>query len=140
MNKRVPTGTTGRGVQFIRVSLLSPLRQAAECLPQTCTGTDYIDLAELKVLGGDPNELPSGPLSVSNPNPTLAEIVTFDATAVTDPDSAITGYDWDFDGNGSVDRTTATPTTHFEYGATGSFNPVVQSRTSAAARARPRPR
>ena len=125
LNKRVPTGTTGRGVQFIRVSLLSPLRQAAECLPQTCTGTDYIDLAELKVLGGDPNQLPSGPLSVSNPNPALTEIVTFDATAVTDPDSAITGYDWDFDGNGSVDRTTATPTTRFEYGATGSFNPVV---------------
>ena len=62
---------------------------------------------------------------MSNPNPTLAQLITFDATAVTDPDSAITGYDWDFDGNGSVDRTTATPTTRFEYGATGSFNPVV---------------
>ena len=62
---------------------------------------------------------------MSNPNPKLAELITFDATAVTDPDSAITGYEWDFDGNGSVDRTTTTPRTDFAYGAAGSFNPVV---------------
>ena len=63
---------------------------------------------------------------MSNATPTLAELITFDATAVTDPDSAITGYEWDFDGNGSVDRTTTTPRTDFAYGATGSFNPVVR--------------
>ena len=28
-----------------------------------------------------------------------------------DPDSKITGYDWDLDGNGSIDRSTAEPTT-----------------------------
>ena len=37
----------------------------------------------------------------------------------TDPDSAITGYDWDFDGNGTVDRTTTTPTTDFAYADAG---------------------
>ena len=44
-------------------------RQAAECLPQTCTGTDYIDLAELKVLGGDPNHAAVGPAQREQPQP-----------------------------------------------------------------------
>ena len=43
------------------------------------------------------------------------------ASSFTDADSAITGYDWDFDGNGTVDRSTDTPTTSFAYGAAGTF-------------------
>ena len=117
-NRRDPAGSSGDDTNFVRFTLLSPQSTGG-------AGADYIDLTELQVLGTVPNTLPSGSLSVSNANPALAELITFDATAITDPDSAITGYDWDFEGNGSVDRTTATPTTTFEYGAIGSFNPVV---------------
>ena len=39
----------------------------------------------------------------------------------TDPDSKITGYHWDFDGNGTIDRTTATPTTTFAYARGGDY-------------------
>jgi hypothetical protein len=53
------------------------------------------------------------------------QAVAFDASSFRDPDSAITGYDWDFDGNGSVDRTTAGPTTSFAYAAAGTFAPRV---------------
>jgi hypothetical protein len=47
--------------------------------------------------------------------------VTFKAT-FTDPDSKITGYGWDFDGNGTVDRTTTGGTTTFAYSRGGDFN------------------
>ena len=43
----------------------------------------------------------------------------------TDADSAITGYGWDFDGDGTVDRTTTTATTDFAYSTTGTFAPKV---------------
>jgi hypothetical protein len=59
---------------------------------------------------------------VSNANPAPNDAVTFDASSFADRDSAITGYDWDFDGNGSVDRTTATATTAFAYSVPGSYD------------------
>ena len=43
----------------------------------------------------------------------------------TDPDSRITGYDWDLDGNGTIDRSTDGPTTVTSYGAPGSYSPRV---------------
>src|SRR5262249_1823841 len=64
-----------------------------------------------------------------------------------DPDSKITGYDWDFDSNGTVDRTTAGPTTSFAYGAAGRFTTTVAAKDfrggagrASAAVARPPPR
>ena len=96
-----------------------------ECAPQACAGTDFIDITELKILGGNPNQLPTGSLAVSNAGPRIGQAVTFDAGSFTDTDSAISGYDWDFDGNGTVDRSTSTPTTAFAYGDPGSFNAKV---------------
>jgi hypothetical protein len=69
--------------------------------------------------------LPTAALAVSNANPHAKDPVTFDASGSTDPDSAISGYDWDFDGNGTVDRTTTDPKTDFAYPAAGSFTPTV---------------
>jgi len=123
LTSRSPAGSSGDDTNYVRVTLLNPLEEAATCV---CAGRDYIDLTEFQVLGTAPNTLPSGSLRVSNANPAPNAVITFDAAAVTDPDSAITGYDWDFDSNGSVDRTTTTPTTTFAYGAAGSFNPVVR--------------
>ena len=41
------------------------------------------------------------------------------AASFTDPDSRIVGYDWDFDGDGAVDRSTAGPSTSFAYSRVG---------------------
>ena len=46
--------------------------------------------------------------------------MTFTA-AFTDPDSRITGYEWDFDGNNTVDQTTAGPSVQHAYPAAGTF-------------------
>ncbi|MEP6651633.1 MAG: M36 family metallopeptidase [Lapillicoccus sp.] len=128
LNRRTPTGTTGKNIKFIRVRLLSPLREGDDCLPTTCTGTDFIDLTELKVLGGKPNTLPTGSLAVSNASPRAGEVVTFDARSFTDVDSAITGYDWDFNHDGTVDRTTDTATTDFAYANPGAYVATVAAK------------
>jgi len=118
LNRRNPSGSSGQGTDRVRITLLSPQSTSGD-------GANFIDLTEFEVLGAVPNTLPSGTLRVSNANPAPNQTITFDATAITDRDSAITGYDWDFDGNGSVDRSTSTATTDFAYGAPGSFNAQV---------------
>jgi hypothetical protein len=121
LNRRDPAGSTGDDTRFVRITLINPINESAGF-----SGANYIDLTEFEVLGAVPNTLPSGPLTVSNATPALNETITFSASAIIDQDSAITGYDWDFEGNGSVDRTTSSPTTTFAYGAPGRFNPVVR--------------
>ncbi len=54
--------------------------------------------------------------------------MTLDASSFTDPDSLITGYEWDFDADGTVDRTTEGPTTDHTYPATGSYAPIVSAK------------
>jgi Zn-dependent metalloprotease len=108
-----PTAGTA-GVQFVRLTLKSPQREAAGD-----DGANYIDFSELEVYGNPPNVLPSGTLTASATSVPPGTTVTFDASSFTDPDSAITGYDWDFDGDGVVDRTTAGPSTDFTYMSAG---------------------
>ena len=69
-------------------------------------GQFFYDLSEMEVYGNPPNVLPSGTLAASPSTVAPGATVTLTAS-FTDPDSAITGYDWDFDGNGLVYRTTA---------------------------------
>jgi extracellular elastinolytic metalloproteinase len=127
LNRRNPTGTSGKAIKFVRLRMLSPLRTGNECLPTTCSGTDFIDMTEFKVLGGRPNTLPTGSLGVGNASPRAGEAVTFTAS-FTDADSAIAGYDWDFDGNGTVDRTTETASTDFAYATAGSYTAKVAAK------------
>jgi hypothetical protein len=122
LNSRTPAAGTGTGVRFVRIKLLSPLRADPQCAPNHCSGSDFIDLSELEVLGGPPNALPAGNLATDKTNAQPGDSIHFDASSFTDPDSKITGYDWDFDGNGTIDRTTDGPATDFAYGGTGSFN------------------
>ena len=64
LNRREPAGDSGQATRFIRLTMLNPLRQGDDCAPAACSGTDFIDMTEFKVLGGLPNVLPTGSLSV----------------------------------------------------------------------------
>jgi hypothetical protein len=93
----------------------------------TCSGLEFVDVTSLEVFGAPaPNVLPAGALAASPAHVAPGGTVSFDASSFTDPDSRITGYDWDFDGNGSVDRTTDAPRVAFAYGAAGTFAPTVR--------------
>jgi extracellular elastinolytic metalloproteinase len=72
-----------------------------------------------------PNTLPSGVLHASKARVNPGEPVLFGAS-FTDPDSTIAGYRWDFDGNGTIDRTTGTATTSFAYARSGDYTARVQ--------------
>jgi hypothetical protein len=119
MNTLTPTAGAS-GVRFVRLTLLSPQNGGAGF-----TGADFIDFTELEVLGGPPNVLPSGNLTATPSTIGPGGVVHFDASSFHDPDSLITGFSWDFDGNGTTDATTAGPTADFAYPAAGTFHPVV---------------
>ena len=63
-------------------------------------------------------QAPTANLSVSSMSPTTGEAVTFDATESSDPDGSIVSYEWDFDGDGTVEETGGTVTHTFEESGT----------------------
>ena len=67
-----------------------------------------------------PNVLPSGVLHTGATRVNPGDPVLFGAS-FTDPDSQISGYQWDFDGDGTVDRSTTGPTTTFAYAKGGDY-------------------
>ncbi|HET7529905.1 MAG TPA: M36 family metallopeptidase [Mycobacteriales bacterium] len=119
LNVLTPAAGTSN-IRFVRLTLLSP----QDASPGS-SGADFIDMSELEVLGGPPNVLPSGSLTATPGRVVIGKPILFDASSFEDPDSAITGYAWDFDGNGSVDRTTTSPTTSFTFGRVGTFTSKV---------------
>jgi hypothetical protein len=120
LNLVTPTANA-RGVRYVRLTLLSPQSDAVGD-----SGHDFIDFSELEVYGGPRNVLPKGSLSARPATVKPGQTVTFTA-AFTDPDSQITGYGWDFDGNGTVDRTTAGGTTTFAFARAGDFTARVRA-------------
>ncbi len=122
INVIAPTANS-TGVKFVRLTLLSPQDDSPGG-----SGEDWIDFAELQVRGGPPNVLPSGTLAASATRVAPGATVRFDASSFSDPDSVITGYAWDFDGDGSVDRETDEPTTEFAYGAAGRYTAEVAAK------------
>jgi len=108
----VPASLTG--VRYVRLTLLSPLMPSS----------DFIDFSELEVFGGPPNRLPSGSLAASRLRISAGETVAF-AASFTDSDSRITGYGWDFDGDGATDRVTGEPSTSYTYPTAGTFAATV---------------
>ena len=109
-----------QGVRFVRLTLI-----AAQDERPGRSGFGYIDFSELSVYGGPPNAPPVASLTATPGRAAIGEPVRLDAAGSSDADSVIAGYDWDFDGDGTVDRTTAEPATAFAYGAPGRFTPRV---------------
>ena len=70
----------------------------------------------------EPDDPPVAGLSATQTNGD----VSFDASASSDPDSAIDSYEWDFDGDGSVDETTSGATTTHGYASGGTYEAVVR--------------
>ncbi|HEX5618487.1 MAG TPA: M36 family metallopeptidase, partial [Solirubrobacteraceae bacterium] len=120
LNIVTPTANA-TGVRFIRLTLLSPQDDDVGD-----SGQNFIDFSEFEVFGGPRNTLPSGSLQANattvNPGQTVQFIASF-----SDPDSKITGYRWDFDGNGTVEQTTTTPTASFAYPRSGDFTARVSA-------------
>jgi extracellular elastinolytic metalloproteinase len=112
LNLLTPTANS-TNVKFVKITSHSAQNEDPAAL-----GHHIYALAELEVYGTTPNVLPSGTLSTSPAPVTTGQVLTLTAD-FTDPDSAITGYDWDFDGNGTVDQTTAGPTTTTSYATAG---------------------
>jgi YD repeat-containing protein len=114
---RIPPDANAADVQYVRLSLLDSFRDID-------FGQLFIDFSEFVVVGGPRNARPGGTLTAAPgavaPNQAVALTASF-----TDPDSRITGYDWDLDGNGTVDQTTDGPTTSTSYGAEGAYAPKV---------------
>ncbi|MFD1585670.1 PKD domain-containing protein [Halorientalis brevis] len=67
---------------------------------------------------------PTASLSASPSNPAVNESVSFDASGSSD-DASITEYAWDFDGDGSTDRTTQDSNVEYTYGAAGEYTAEV---------------
>ncbi|MEZ5371431.1 MAG: PKD domain-containing protein [Microthrixaceae bacterium] len=64
-------------------------------------------------------------------NGTAGEAVTLDASDSVVPGGSITNYEWDFDGDGTYDQSTTTPTTTHVYGAP--FEGTLKVRITAGA-------
>ena len=104
-------------VQYVRLTLLESFKPFS-------SGQLFIDFSELTIIGAPRNTLPTGTLSATPAGVTPNQSVSLTAS-FTDADSAITGYDWDFDGNGTVDQSTGGPTTTTSYAAAGTYAPKV---------------
>ncbi len=119
LNAITPTGpgSTHR-VTDVRLTLKGPQSTAG-------SGSQFVDATEFEIFGAPPNVLPSGTLSVQPTDAAAAATQVSLQAHFTDPDSKITGYQWDFDGDGSFDQTTVTPTVTHVFPDGGTFTAKV---------------
>ncbi len=121
LNVVAPTANA-QNVRWIRLTSLSPQDDSPGS-----SGADFIDFSEIEVFGGPKNVLPTGTLSASPATVAPGKPVAFTAS-FSDPDSLITGYDWDFNGDGTVDQSTTGPTTSHAYSSGGRFTAKVSAK------------
>jgi hypothetical protein len=112
----VPTANTA-GVRYLRVIALTAQDPAATT----------IDLREVQAFGLRPDVAPSGTVSVEAPRNYINSVVRFQA-AFTDPDSTITKYLWDFNGDGTWDQVTFGTNVAHVYAGPGVYHVIVGAR------------
>ncbi|MCW2994507.1 MAG: hypothetical protein JWQ18_2002 [Conexibacter sp.] len=101
-------------VRYVRLLALAPQDPTAAT----------VDLRELQVFGVGPNLPPSGTLATDAPRNYVKNVVRLRAT-FTDPDSTITRYLWDFDGDGTFDQATAGPAVAHVWTLPGTYHVTV---------------
>ncbi len=122
----VPASGDTHAARFVRITLLSPLVAAG-------SGADFIDLAELEVVGTPtalPNLLPSGTVSASPAAATVGQTVRFDASGMSDPDGTIREYHWSFGDGAGADGAAA----EHAYGAPGTYTATLTAVDSRGGR------
>jgi len=71
------------------------------------------------------NQAPSAALTGSPSTAGTGETVSLDASGSTDADGSIPEYRWDRDGDGTVERTTSSPTASTSFGQSGEYDVAV---------------
>jgi PGF-pre-PGF domain-containing protein/PGF-CTERM protein len=87
-------------------------------------GNEDTDTTTVEVVEGSEDAGPSAHLDASPSSAAVGETVAFDASGSSD-DDGIDSYEWDFDGDGTVDRTTESATTEKSYGSAGEYAATV---------------
>ncbi|WP_049984764.1 PKD domain-containing protein [Halobellus rufus] len=77
--------------------------------------TAETDSTTITVEAPDQNQAPSASFDVSPASPDVGEEVSLDASGSSDADGSIVSYEWDFDGDGTVDATGSSPTAAHTY-------------------------
>jgi len=81
-----------------------------------------LNLLDAIIVRGMLNMRPVVTFTLSPAEPHTNEPVTFDASRSSDLDGTITGYDWDFDGDGLFDLSTEDPVVTHSYSTSGIKN------------------
>jgi PKD repeat protein len=97
------------------VSVPGPVRLALEL--------GLFGLAVGALVDASANDAPTADFSVAPATPAADESVTFDAAESSDADGTVESYEWDFDGDGTVDATGETVST--SYASTGNRTVVL---------------
>jgi extracellular elastinolytic metalloproteinase len=85
----------------------------------TTTGSN--DINPVEGFAKPVDQAPTGTMTATPGNVPPGVNVHFDAGSIQDVDGFVREYRWDFDGNGSTDRTTTTPTTDSAYATFGTY-------------------
>lgn len=72
-----------------------------------------------------PAQEPVAAFRLTPSSPQTGTPASFDASDSADPDGSISSYEWDFDGDGTIDESTDQPTVDHAYRLTGSYTVIL---------------
>jgi len=96
----------------------------------------FLNLMDPIEIEGTPNVPPVVTFGVSAPSLRINETITFDASGSRDPDGTIATYEWDFNGDGLFDLSTADPVVTYSYETSGMRSVTLRATDTEGASAR----
>ena len=134
--RTTPLSSSGSRREVAPANALGVRRLRLELSRPNDSSSSFVDVARLSVYGTRSDGAPRGALRAVPSTAAPGDTITFDASSFTDPDSALAGYAWDFDGNGTVDRQTGPgePTTTTTFSTPGARDARVTVRDVGGAR------